>query len=134
MDFALSERSRDYLERLKAFDTEIVRPAEPVYRRQRAASGDIRHAPEVMEDLKAEARKRELWNLFLPDDTYGPGFSNSDYAPLCAVMGRSPLLGEATNCSAPDTGNMEILVQFGTPPQQEQFTHPSLYAAIRSCL
>ncbi len=133
MDFALTERSRDYLDRLIAFDTEIVRPAEPVYRQQREASGDIRHAPEVMEDLKAAARKRELWNLFLPDDEYGPGLSNADYAPLCEVMGRSPLLGEATNCSAPDTGNMEILAQFGTPLQQEQFLHPLLNGEIRSC-
>ncbi len=133
MDFALTERSRDYLERLIAFDTEIVRPAEPVYRHQREASGDIRHAPEVMEDLKAEARTRGLWNLFLPDDEHGPGLSNADYAPLCEVMGRSPLLGEATNCSAPDTGNMEILAQFGTPLQQEQFLHPLLNGEIRSC-
>ncbi|HEY3833439.1 MAG TPA: acyl-CoA dehydrogenase family protein [Acidimicrobiia bacterium] len=133
MDFALSERSRDYLDRLTAFDSEIVRPAEPVYRRQREASGDIRHPPEVMEDLKTEARKRELWNLFLPDATHGPGLSNSDYAPLCEVMGRSSLLGEATNCSAPDTGNMEILGQFGTPLQQEQFLHPLLDGKIRSC-
>src|SRR3954447_5381749 len=133
MDFALSDRSRHYLERLTAFDSEIVRPAMPVYRQQREASGDIRHAPEVMEDLKAEAKKRELWNLFLPDDEYGPGLSNTDYAPLCEVMGRSPLLGEATNCSAPDTGNMEILGQFGTPLQQEQFLHPLLNGEIRSC-
>src|SRR3954470_10036861 len=133
MDFALSDRSRHYLERLTAFDNEIVRPAMPVYRQQREASGDIRHAPEVMEDLKAEAKKRELWNLFLPEPGHGPGLSNADYAPLCELMGRSPLLGEATNCSAPDTGNMEILAQFGTPLQQEEFLHPLLNGEIRSC-
>src|SRR4051812_20911617 len=133
MDFALTERSRDYLDRLKAFDAEIVRPAEPEYRRQREASGDIRHAPAVMEDLKIEAKKRELWNLFLPEAGHGPGLSNVDYAPLCEVMGKSPLLGEATNCSAPDTGNMEILSQFGTDQQKEQWLLPLLNGEIRSC-
>ena len=74
-----------------------------------------------MEELKVEARKRDLWNLFMPEGDYGAKLSNLDYAPLCEVMGTSPLLSEATNCSAPDTGNMEILAQFGTPLQQEQW-------------
>jgi acyl-CoA dehydrogenase len=133
MDFDLSDRAKEYLGRLREFNDEIVLPAEPVYRAQRAESGDIRHAPPVMEDLKAEARRRGLWNLFMPDAEYGAGLSNADYAPLCEVMGTSPLLGESTNCSAPDTGNMEILAQFGTPLQQEEFLRPLLDGEIRSC-
>ena len=135
MEFEPSSRSKEYLERLLEFDTAIVRPAEAVYRRQRTDSGDIRFPPPVMEDLKRDARARGLWNLFLPepDGAHAPGMSNLDYAPLCEVMGGSPLLGEATNCSAPDTGNMEILAQFGTPLQKEQFLRPLLDGEIRSC-
>src|SRR6476661_334442 len=133
MDFTPSPRSVDLLERLRDFDANVVRPEEATYRKQRRDSGDIRYAPPVMETLKVEARKRGLWNLFMPDAEYGAGLSNADYAPLCELMGRSPLLGEATNCSAPDTGNMEILAQFGTPLQQEQFLHPLLNGEIRSC-
>jgi acyl-CoA dehydrogenase len=133
MDFAPSARAAEMKAQLVAFDTEAVRPAEPVYRKQREDSGDIRYPPPVMEDLKAEGRKRGLWNLFFPDDEHGVGLSNVDYAPLCEVMGSSPLLGEATNCSAPDTGNMEILVQFGTDEQQGRWLHPLLEGEIRSC-
>jgi acyl-CoA dehydrogenase len=86
-----------------------------------------------MEDLKREARSRGLWNLFMPDAEYGAGMSNADYAPLCEQMGRSPLLSEATNCSAPDTGNMEILAQFGTETQREEWLRPLLAGEIRSC-
>jgi acyl-CoA dehydrogenase len=87
-----------------------------------------------MADLKAEARSRGLWNLFLPHKTqWTDGLSNLDYAPLAEVMGRSPLASEACNCSAPDTGNMEILTMFGTPEQQEQWLHPLLEGEIRSC-
>jgi acyl-CoA dehydrogenase len=133
MDFALSARSDELIAKLVEFDTDIVRPAEPIYRSQRDESGDIRYPPPVMEELKTEAKKRDLWNLFLPDAEHGPGLSNLDYAPLCEVMGQSPLLGEATNCSAPDTGNMEILAQFGTDQQREEWLHPLLDGEIRSC-
>jgi acyl-CoA dehydrogenase len=133
MDFTPSHRSTELLERLRDFDTNVVRPAESTYRTQRRDSGDIRFAPPVMEDLKAEARTRGLWNLFMPDAEYGAGLSNVDYAPLCEQMGSSPLLGEATNCSAPDTGNMEILAQFGTETQREQWLRPLLEGQIRSC-
>jgi acyl-CoA dehydrogenase len=133
MDFTPSSRSVELLERLRAFDDEIVRPAEPVYRQERRDSGDIRFPPPVMEKLKVEARARGLWNLFMPDPEHGAGLSNSDYAPLCEQMGRSPLLGEATNCSAPDTGNMEILAQFGTETQREEWLRPLLEGEIRSC-
>jgi acyl-CoA dehydrogenase len=86
-----------------------------------------------MEELKAEARRRGLWNMFLPDTEHGMGLTNLEYAPLCELMGRSPLAAEATNCSAPDTGNMEILHQFGTLLQREQFLDPLLRGEIRSC-
>jgi acyl-CoA dehydrogenase len=86
-----------------------------------------------MEELKAEARARDLWNLFLPDDRHGAGLTNLEYAPLCELMGASPLAAEATNCSAPDTGNMEVLANFGTPLVQDQFLQPLLDGEIRSC-
>ena len=115
MDFAPSARSDALRAELVEFDENIVRPALPIYNAQREASGDPHFPPPVMEELKTEARKRGLWNMFMPEGEYGLQLSNLDYAPLCEVMGGSPLLSEATNCSAPDTGNMEILVQFGTP-------------------
>jgi acyl-CoA dehydrogenase len=133
VDFALSARSRELLDKLVEFDADVVRPAEPIYRGEREASGDPHFPPPVMEELKVEARKRDLWNLFLPEPEHGPGLTNIEYAPLCEVMGTSPLLGEATNCSAPDTGNMEILAQFGTQLQQEQWLRPLLEGEIRSC-
>ncbi len=133
MEFAPSARSDELKAKLVEFDTDIVRPAEPFYRDQRVEAGDPHFPPPIMEELKSEAKKRELWNLFLPDDEYGVGLSNLDYAPLCEVMGTSPLLSEATNCAAPDTGNMEILAQFGTPLQKEQWLQPLLEGEIRSC-
>ena len=133
MDFALSDRTVELQAKLVDFDNEIVRPAEPIYRAQRDESGDPHFPPPVIEELKVEARKRDLWNLFLPEPEHGPGLSNLEYAPLCEVMGTSALLGEATNCSAPDTGNMEILAQFGTELQQEQWLRPLLDGEIRSC-
>lgn len=132
MDFALSARSREMLDKLTKFDDELVRPAEPVYQQQRDESGDIRHPPAVMEDLKAEARRRGLWNMFLGEELGGPGLSNVDYAPLCEVMGASPLLAEATNCAAPDTGNVEIVAQFGTAEQKDRWLQPMLDGEIRS--
>jgi len=133
MDFAPSARSDELKARLVELDTDIVRPAEAVYREQRAESGDPHYPPPVMEELKVEARKRDLWNLFMPEGDHGAKLSNLDYAQLCEVMGTSPLLSEATNCAAPDTGNMEILAQFGTPLQQEQWLAPLLDGEIRSC-
>lgn len=133
MDFASSPRADELKAKLSEFDSDVVRPAEPTYRDQRAESANPHFAPPVMEELKVEARRRDLWNLFLPDSDHGPGLTNLEYAPLCEVMGTSPLLGEATNCSAPDTGNMEILEQFGTPLQQEQWLQPLLNGEIRSC-
>ena len=122
MDFALSPRSRQLQEELLAFMDSHVYPAEPVYEEQLRAAGTPFAHPEVMEDLKAEARRRGLWNLFLPHKTeWTEGLSNTDYAPLAEIMGRSVIAPEACNCNAPDTGNMEILTMFGTPEQQERW-------------
>ena len=133
MGFEYSPRSLDLQERLQAFIEERVRPAESVYGEQVAASGDAHFHPPVMEELKEEARARRLWNLFLPNEKWGAGLSNLDYAPLCELMGRDMLAAEATNCAAPDTGNMEILAEFGTPAQQDEWLVPLLEGRIRSC-
>jgi acyl-CoA dehydrogenase len=110
---------------------ECVYPAEAVYDRSRATSLDPHHIPPVVEDLKVEARSRGLWNLFLPSAC---GLSNVEYAPLAELMGRSPVLAaEACNCSAPDTGNMELLHTFGTAEQQRRWLGPLLEGEIRSC-
>jgi acyl-CoA dehydrogenase len=131
VDFTLSERSREMRERLAAFMDECVYPAEAAYDRGRATSLDPHHIPPVVEDLKVEARSRGLWNLFLPAVS---GLSNVEYAPLAELMGRSPVLAaEACNCSAPDTGNMELLHTFGTAEQQRRWLGPLLEGEIRSC-
>lgn len=134
MDFDLSPTAKQLHDRLSSFMDERVYPAEAVYRAQMAASGDPHHHPQVVEDLKAEARARGLWNLFLPHRTeWTEGLSNTDYAPLAELTGRSPLGPEALNCSAPDTGNMEILTMFGTAEQKERWLQPLLEGEIRSC-
>ena len=133
MEFALSERTVELRRQLEAFCREHVAPSTPEYYRQLEAAGGPGSQPAVMEELKAEARRQGLWNLFLPDTTYGAGLSNLEFAPLCELMGRVPLAAEATNCSPPDTGNMEILVQFGTPLQRELFLEPLLDGRQRSC-
>ena len=131
MDFTLSDRSRELQERLAAFMDECVYPAEAVYARGRATSLDPHHVPPVVEELKVEARSRGLWNLFLPGVS---GLSNVEYAPLAELMGHSPVLAaEACNCSAPDTGNMELLHVFGTGEQRRQWLDPLLEGEIRSC-
>jgi acyl-CoA dehydrogenase len=136
MDFALSVRGREYLERVQAFMDECVYPVEPVYDEQMHAAGDPNFHPPVLEELKEEARSRGLWNLFHPhasDDPYAPGLTNAEYAPLAEVMGRSPHLApEAMNCSAPDTGNMEVLTLFGSEEQKERWLRPLLEGEIRS--
>jgi acyl-CoA dehydrogenase len=133
MDFAPSAAATEHLERLRAFMAEHVYPAEPVYAQQRTdlvASGQRHQLPPVVEELKAEARKRGLWNLFLPEVS---GLSNVDYAVLAEESGRSIVLApEAMNCAAPDTGNMEVLHLFGTPEQKRQWLEPLLDGAIRS--
>jgi acyl-CoA dehydrogenase len=132
MDFQPSERCIEFQERLQAFMDEHVYPSEPVYERQLAESGDPHHQPQVMEELKERARAAGLWNMFLPDADHGAGLSNSDYAPLAEILGRSHIASEACNCSAPDTGNMEVLHQFATPDQKERWLKPLLEGEIRS--
>jgi acyl-CoA dehydrogenase len=132
MDFEPSARSRDFQERLTAFMEERVHPAEPVYQDQLAGLGNLHGEPEIMEELKEEARARGLWNLFHPDPEYGPGLSYLEYAPLAEISGRSHIGPETINCSAPDTGNMEVLTQFGTPEQKERWLRPLLDGEIRS--
>ena len=133
MEFSLSARCQELQSQLSQFMEDHVYPAESVYEEQMAQSGDPHaHAP-IIEDLKAEARRRGLWNLFLPHKTeWTDGLSNVDYGPLAEIMGRSWIASEACNCSAPDTGNMEILTMFGTAGQQEQWLHPLLEGEIRS--
>jgi acyl-CoA dehydrogenase len=134
MDFALSPRAEELRRQLEAFMDDCVYPNEAVYDEQIVASGDAHaHAP-ILDDLKVEARKRGLWNLFLPHATeWTDGLSNLDYAPLAEITGRSHLAPEALNCAAPDTGNMEILTMFGTDEQKERWLRPLLEGEIRSC-
>jgi acyl-CoA dehydrogenase len=136
MDFELTERGEEYRERVQAFMDECVYPVEPIYDAQMHAAGDANFHPPVLEELKAEARSRGLWNLFHPhasDDPYAPGLTNAEYAPLAELTGRSPHLApEAMNCSAPDTGNMEVLTRFGSDEQKERWLRPLLEGEIRS--
>jgi len=133
MNFELSERCMDYQDRLQQFMEELIYPVEEVYSAQMAESGDPNFQPPIIEELKAEAKERGLWNLFHPDPAWGPGLSNVEYAPLAEIMGRSPVLApEACNCSAPDTGNMEVLSQFGTEEHKERWLRPLLDGEIRS--
>jgi acyl-CoA dehydrogenase len=133
VDFAPTDRCRDFAERLTAFMDERIYPAEPVYARQIRDSGDPHFHPPIMEELKEEARSRGLWNLFHPDPEYGPGLDYAEYAPLAEITGRSGTIApEAVNCAAPDTGNMEVLTQFGTPEQKERWLAPLLDGEIRS--
>jgi acyl-CoA dehydrogenase len=132
MDFEPSQRCTEFKERLTAFMDEHVYPAEEVYERQLRESGNPHFQPPVMEELKDKAREAGLWNMFLPDEEHGAGLSNSDYAPLAEILGRSPIASEACNCSAPDTGNMEVLHQFGSAEQKERWLTPLLDGEIRS--
>ena len=131
MDFAYSPKVEELRSHLQAFMDERVFPAEAVYRQQMEAGGDPNFFPPVLDDLKKEGRSRGLWNLFLPAES---GLSVSEYAPLAEITGWSPWLApEAINCSAPDTGNMEILHMFGTTEQRTQWLAPLLEGEIRSC-
>jgi acyl-CoA dehydrogenase len=132
MDFELTDRCRDFQERLTAFMEERIYPAESVYEEQLAAAGDPHSHPPVMEELKQEAQRRGLWNLFHPDPEVGPGLRNVEYAPLAEISGRSHIAPEAINCAAPDTGNMGVLTEFGTPEQKERWLQPLLDGEIRS--
>jgi acyl-CoA dehydrogenase len=132
VEFELSDRCKEFQARLAAFMAERVHPAEAVYEQQLREAGDPHAQPAVMEELKREARERGLWNMFHPDPQWGPGLTNLEYAPLAELLGRSQIGSEACNCSAPDTGNMEVLSQFGTPEQQDRWLRPLLDGEIRS--
>jgi acyl-CoA dehydrogenase len=132
MDFQPSPRCEDFKQRLTRFMDEHIYPAEAVYERQLRESGDPHHQPAIMEELKVRAREAGLWNMFLPDPDAGAGLSVSDYAPLAEILGHSHIASEACNCSAPDTGNMEVLHLFATPSQREQWLVPLLEGEIRS--
>ncbi|MEN3584539.1 acyl-CoA dehydrogenase family protein [Streptomyces sp. ZYX-F-203] len=133
MDFAYDARTEELRRRLSDFMTEHVHPAERVAHEQRATLASPWETPPVVQELKAEARRRGLWNLFLPDAEHGAGLTNLQYAPLAEIMGRSPQLAPtATNCAAPDTGNMELLAQFGDETQRKRWLEPLLAGEIRS--
>ncbi|WP_460062260.1 acyl-CoA dehydrogenase family protein [Streptomyces sp. YKOK-I1] len=133
MDFGLSPRADELRSRMAAFMAEYVLPAEPVYDRQLAEADDPHRLPPIMRELQEKARAEGLWNLFLAHDAWGAGLTNLEYAPLAELAGRSVIGPEVFNCSAPDTGNMELLALFGTPEQQDRWLRPLLTAGIRSC-
>ncbi|MFD3372985.1 MULTISPECIES: acyl-CoA dehydrogenase family protein [unclassified Streptomyces] len=133
MDFGLSPRTDELRSRMAAFMDEYVLPAEPVYDRQLAQAGNPHELPPIMCELKEKARAEGLWNLFLAHGDWGAGLTNLEYAPLAELAGRSVIGPEVFNCSAPDTGNMELLALFGTPEQQDRWLRPLLAAEIRSC-
>ncbi|MDO8770907.1 MAG: acyl-CoA dehydrogenase family protein [Burkholderiaceae bacterium] len=130
--FQFSQRSLDLHKRLSSFMDEHIYPNEQRHYREAEELGPWKVYP-VVEELKPKARAAGLWNLFLPDSDHGAGLSNLEYATLCELMGRSHLAPEVFNCSAPDTGNMEVLARYGTPKQQERWLKPLLAGEIRSC-
>jgi acyl-CoA dehydrogenase len=135
MDFSYSERTRALQERVQAFMAEHVYPAEPAYFAELEANAQAgkRWTPlEVIEQLKPKARAAGLWNLFLPDSELGAGLANAEYAPLAEIMGRVPWASEVFNCSAPDTGNMEVLVRYGSAEHKQRWLRPLLAGQIRS--
>ncbi|GAA0925263.1 MULTISPECIES: acyl-CoA dehydrogenase family protein [Streptomyces violaceusniger group] len=133
MDFGYSPRASELQDRMRSFMDEYVFPAEATYDRQLAEGDDPHALPPVMAELKAKARAEGLWNLFMAHGDWGAGLSNLEYAPLAGLAGESIIGPEVFNCSAPDTGNMELLALYGTPEQQERWLRPLLDAEIRSC-
>jgi len=132
MDFTYSQKVEDYRARLGAFMDEVVYPNERTFYEQHAAGTDHWAVPPVMEEMKDKARATGLWNLFMPGEEHGAGLSNLEYAPLCEIMGRSPIAPEVFNCSAPDTGNMEVLARYGSADQKARWLTPLLEGRIRS--
>ncbi|WP_062306501.1 acyl-CoA dehydrogenase family protein [Alicyclobacillus sendaiensis] len=133
MDFSYSDKVVALKRKLEEFMEEVVYPGERIYYEQLVSQPSRWMIPPIMEEMKAKAKAAGLWNLFLPDSEYGAGLTNLEYAPLAEVMGRSPIAPEVFNCNAPDTGNMEVLVRYGTPEQKEKWLKPLLAGEIRSC-
>ena len=131
MDFEFSGKVKDLQQRLQSFMDEHIYPNEQRFRDEIERSRWI--PTRIVEELKPKARAAGLWNLFLPNDSQGAGLTNLEYAPLCEIMGRSVMAPEVFNCSAPDTGNMEVLARYGTPEQKERWLKPLLAGEIRSC-
>ena len=131
MDFEYSQKVKNLQEKVTNFMNESVYENEDVYKKQ-VEEGGRWCIPEIMETLKAKAKSEGLWNLFLPESNLGAGLTNTEYAPLCEIMGRSPIGAEIFNCSAPDTGNMEVLVRYGTEEQKKDWLTPLLSGEIRS--
>ncbi len=132
MDYLISDRGRDYLNRTKAFMAEHIEPIEADYHRQLHAADNIWQVLPIIEELKAKAREAGLWNMFLPDAELAPGLSVVDYAAIAEVTGRSLIAPEIFNCNAPDTGNMEVLWKYGTDEQRQRWMTPLLAGEIRS--
>ncbi len=133
MDFDFSDTTKLLLDQIGSFMDEHIYPAEKVAQEQIDASGNPHHIPEIIPELQAKAKALGFWNLFLPDNKWAAGLSVLDYAPLCELMGRSPIASRVFNCQAPDTGNAEILAQFGSQDIQERYLQPLLDGEIRSC-
>src|SRR5437870_13421398 len=133
MEFEYSKKTREHMEQLADFMTKHVYPNEQTFHEQLDAQPSRWQVPPIMEELKAVARERGLWNLFLPESKRGAGLTNLEYAPLCEIMGRSSIASEVFNCSAPDTGNMEVLERYGTEEHKKQWLQPLLDGKIRSC-
>ena len=131
MNFENSQKVKDLQEKITNFMNEHVYESEAIYKKQ-VEEGGRWCIPQIMEDLKSKAKSQGLWNLFLPESDLGAGLTNTEYAPLCEIMGRSPIGAEVFNCSAPDTGNMEVLVRYGTEAQKEEWLKPLLNGEIRS--
>ncbi len=134
MDFSYSSKTQALIDKVRSFMHDHVHPAEREYFAQLTHSADWRQwrQPPIMEELKRKARAAGLWNLFLPESPYGAGLTNVEYAPLAELMGRSPIAPEVFNCNAPVTGNMEVLVKYGSDAQRERWLKPLLAGEVRS--
>ena len=134
MNFSYSEKVATLQQRVNAFMNEYVYPNERLYEEQlNKQENRWSEVPPIMEELKEKAKAQGLWNLFLPESELGAGLTNTEYAPLCEIMGRSLIGPEVFNCNAPDTGNMEVLVRYGTEQQKDKWLKPLLAGEIRSC-
>ncbi|MEH7417565.1 acyl-CoA dehydrogenase [Neobacillus drentensis] len=133
MNFSYSEKVQELQKKLTDFMDAYIYPSETLYHEQIDKKDPFSKIPAIMEELKEKAKQHGLWNLFLPESEFGAGLTNLEYAPLCEIMGRSAIAPEVFNCAAPDTGNMEVLVRYGTETHKEQWLQPLLDGEIRSC-